>query len=115
MKTQEEIEAFAREAAKGIKTQADLSDFTRMLTKITVEAALNAELSDHLGHDKYGESESGNYRNGSGSKQLITEDGCIDIETPRDRLGSFEPKLLRSARHALHQWTTRSSACMPRA
>ena len=37
-----ELEAFAREAAKSLKTEKDLSDFSRMLKKITVEAALNA-------------------------------------------------------------------------
>ena len=37
------LEAFAKEAAKGIKTQQDLAEFSQILTKITVEAALNAE------------------------------------------------------------------------
>lgn len=49
----EELEAFAREAAKSLKTEQDLNDFSQMLTKITVEAALNAELDDHLGYDKH--------------------------------------------------------------
>ncbi len=43
-----ELEAFAKQAAKSIKTEADLTDFRRMLTKVTVEAALNAELDEHL-------------------------------------------------------------------
>ena len=47
------LEAFAREAAKGIKTEKDLSDFSQMLTKITVETALGVELNDHLGYDKH--------------------------------------------------------------
>jgi len=50
----EEIEALAREAAKGIKTEKDLCDFSRMLKKITVETALNAELDNHLGYDRHG-------------------------------------------------------------
>ncbi|PSU78584.1 IS256 family transposase, partial [Photobacterium phosphoreum] len=40
----QELEAFAKEAAKGLKSHQDLLDFSQMLTKITVEAALNAEL-----------------------------------------------------------------------
>lgn len=48
-----ELEAFAREAAKGLKTEKDLNEFSQMLTKVTVEAALNAELDDHLGYDKH--------------------------------------------------------------
>ena len=48
-----ELEAFAREAAKSIESEKDLSDFSKMLKKITVEAALNAELDNHLGYDKH--------------------------------------------------------------
>ncbi len=40
------LEAFAREAAKSIKTESDLDDFRKMLTKVTVETALNAELDE---------------------------------------------------------------------
>jgi putative transposase len=43
-----ELLAFAKEAAKSMKTEKDLSDFSRMLRKVTVEAALGAELDDHL-------------------------------------------------------------------
>ena len=47
MKT-EELKQIALAAAKNIKTQQDLAEFQQMLTKVTVEAALNAELDDHL-------------------------------------------------------------------
>lgn len=46
------LKALAAELAKGLKTEADLNLFSRMLTKLTVETALNAELTDHLGHEK---------------------------------------------------------------
>lgn len=46
----EDLETFACKAAKGLKTQEDLNDFQIMLTKVTVEAALYAELDDHLGY-----------------------------------------------------------------
>ena len=39
----------ANELAKGLKTQHDLNDFTKMLTKLAVETALNTELTEHLG------------------------------------------------------------------
>ncbi len=48
-----ELEAFAREAAKSIKTEKDLGNFTQMLAKVAVEAALNVEFDDHLGYEKY--------------------------------------------------------------
>ncbi len=63
MTKREELEALAQEAAKGIKTQEDLSEFRRMLTRITVEAALNAELDAHLGYDKHSHSDNPNKRN----------------------------------------------------
>ncbi len=68
-----ELETFAREAAKSIKTEKDLSDFSRMLKKVTVETALNAELDDHLGYDKHETSNNTNSRNGYSSKTLISK------------------------------------------
>lgn len=91
----DELEAFAREAAKGIKTQKDLAEFSKILTKVTVEAALGAELDDHLGYSKYDSSPSGNSRNGYTSKRLKTEDGEFILDTPRDRTGEFEPQLVK--------------------
>ena len=43
-----DLEAFAKEAAKSIKTESDLDTFRQMLTKVTVEAVLNTELDEHL-------------------------------------------------------------------
>ena len=67
-----ELEAFAREAAKSIKTEKDLSDFSRILKKVTVETALNAELDEYLGYDKHESSDNSNSRNGHSSKTLIS-------------------------------------------
>ena len=66
-----------------------------MLTTITVEAALNAELDDHLGYSKHELSSSENSRNGFTSKTLITEDGQFEIDTPGGRNGSFEPQIVQ--------------------
>lgn len=90
-----ELEAFAKQAAKSIKTEADLTDFRKMLTKVTVEAALNAELDEHLGYSRHEQSSSGNYRNGHSPKTIRTEDGEVDLDTPRDRNSSFEPQLVK--------------------
>lgn len=91
----EQLEAFAREAAKSIKTESDLNDFRQMLTKITVETALNTELDEHLGYDRHEQSSTENSRNGYSSKTLITEDGSFEVNAPRDRDGSFEPQLVK--------------------
>ena len=67
------------------------------LTKRLVERAMEVELTDHLGYGRHQEPPggSGNTRNGATSKTLSTEHGPVEIRTPRDRDGSFEPKLVR--------------------
>ena len=90
-----DLEAFAREAAKGIKTEKDLTDMRAMLTKVMVEAALSAELDDHLGYRKHEQSSSENSRNGVTRKTVRTEDGQFELDTPRDRQGDFEPQLVK--------------------
>jgi transposase-like protein len=61
-----------------------------------IERALGGELSDHLGYEKGDPAGrgSGNSRNGTSAKTVLTEDGEIDIAVPRDRAGSFEPLLI---------------------
>ncbi|MEA7511801.1 transposase [Salmonella enterica subsp. enterica] len=46
---EKKLKALAVELTKGLKTEADLNPFSRMLTKLTVETVLNAELADHPG------------------------------------------------------------------
>ena len=93
----EKLKALAAELAKDVKTEADLNALSRELLKLTVETALNAELTDHLGYDKHGDSKParGNARNGSTPKRLKGQHGEVEIQTPRDRQGSFEPQLVR--------------------
>ena len=58
---------------------------------------MEVELTDHLGYEPHQEPPggAGNTRNGSTPKTLITEQGEVRIETPRDRNGSFEPRIVR--------------------
>jgi putative transposase len=67
------------------------------LTKRLVERAMEVELTDHLGYELHSEPPggTGNTRNGSTSKRLIAESGEVQIRTPRDRGGSFDPKIVR--------------------
>ena len=92
---EKKLQALATELAKGIKTEADLNQFSRMLTKLTVETALNAELTDHLRHEKNTPKTGTNTRNGYSSKTLLIDDGEITLNTPRDREGTFEPPLIK--------------------
>src|SRR5688572_30670129 len=68
----------------------------KQLTKAILERAMHAELTDHLGYEKHDSAgyNSGNSRNGKSRKKLKGEFGEIEVETPRDRDGSFEPKIL---------------------
>ena len=68
----------------------------KQLTKAILERALQAEMTQHLGHKKNQliGNESGNARNGSSKKTLKGDFGALPIEIPRDREGTFEPKLI---------------------
>lgn len=92
---EKKLKALADELAKGLKTEADLNQFSRMLTKLTVETALNAELTDHPGHEKNATKSGSNTRNGYSSKTLLCDDGEIELNTPRDRENTFEPQLIK--------------------
>ena len=71
------------------------------LTKDVLETALDAELSEHLGYEKHERSEAVNARNGARAKKLLTEVGPVEIDVPRDRDGSFDPKIVRKHQRRL--------------
>lgn len=64
--------------------------------KALIERALGAELSHHLGFTPGGTKPdaAANHRNGSTGKTVLTDDGPLRIEVPRDRAGNFEPLLI---------------------
>jgi len=67
------------------------------LTKRLVERAMEVELTDHVGYEPHQEPPggAGNTRNGTTPKTLVTEHGKVEIDAPRDRDGSFQPKIVR--------------------
>lgn len=68
----------------------------KQLTKALLERALSAELTEHVGYEKHdvAGNNSGNSRNGKTKKGLKGDFGEIELETPRDRNGSFEPQII---------------------
>ena len=68
----------------------------KQLTKMLVERALEAEMTEHLGHDRSEAvtNDTGNARNGHSGKTLKGDFGELPLEIPRDRQGSFEPQLV---------------------
>ncbi|WP_157570804.1 IS256 family transposase [Microtetraspora malaysiensis] len=73
------------------------------LTKLVLESALEGEITDHLGYDKHDPAGhgSGNTRNGTRTKTVITDVGPVEIAVPRDRDASFEPKIVRKRQRRL--------------
>jgi transposase-like protein len=74
------------------------------LTKDVLEASLEAEMSEHLGYDKHdpaGREKGSNSRNGTRSKEVLTDVGPVEIDVPRDRDGSFEPRIVKKRQRRL--------------
>jgi transposase-like protein len=108
------IEELAREVAEGSKTIADVNGVLRRLMKSTMERMLDTEMDVHLGRrgvvignasddppegsvaaeEGTDKTRPGNRRNGRSSKRVQGELGEFQIETPRDRLGTFEPQVI---------------------
>jgi len=76
--------------------QSEFETSYRALKKAIIERAMNAEMNQHLGYN-YGDPKpvgQSNQRNGTSGKTVITDDGSIDIDVPRDREGRFEPLII---------------------
>ena len=67
----------------------------RLLKKLSVEAALNAEMTRHPGYEKNQSRPGANSRNSYSTKIVITGDGPLELRTPRDRDGTFEPQRVK--------------------
>ena len=81
---------------QGPMTAEAIQDVSMAFKKALIERALGGELSHHLGYAPGGDKPAmaDNHRNGSTGKTVLTEDGPLRIEVPRDREGSFEPLLI---------------------
>ena len=75
----------------------------KQLTKRLVENALEGEMTEHLGYEPHASEgrNTGNSRNGKGEKTVHTENGSVEIDVPRDRAGTFAPKLVRKRQRRL--------------
>ena len=81
---------------KGPMTAEAVEDASRAFKKALIERALGAEMSHHLGYTAGADRPDAatNHRNGKSGKTVLTDDGPLRIEVPRDRQGEFEPKLI---------------------
>ena len=88
------------ELLAGYKKPEDIigeNGLLKQLTKALLERAMNAELTEHVGYEKHDPAgyNSGNSRNGASKKKLRGDFGEMELETPRDRNGTFEPAIVR--------------------
>src|SRR6186997_103095 len=88
------IARLAGRAREGGLQLAGEGGLLAQLTKRLVESALEGEITDHLGYGR-------NSRNGHRSKTVLTEVGPVEIDVPRDRDGSFEPKIVAKRKRRL--------------
>ena len=75
----------------------------QQLTKRVLESALEGEITDHLGYEKHDAAGrgSGNSRNGTRAKTVLTDVGPVQVRVPRDSAGSFEPQIVRKRQRRL--------------
>jgi transposase-like protein len=95
-------ELVARAQADGVSISGE-GGLLAQLTKIVLESSLRGEMDAHLGYDKHDPAgrDGGNSRNGTRSKTVLTEAGPVEITVPRDRDGSFEPRIVRKRQRRL--------------
>ena len=79
-----------------VKSMDDYQSLMKDVFKRVAERALQAEMTQHLGYDKHAVTgrNTGNSRNGVSRKTIIADDGYVEIDTPRDREGSFAPQFI---------------------
>lgn len=95
-------ELVGRVQAEGLQLTGE-GGLLQQLTKRLLESALEGEITDHLGYDRHDPAgkNGGNSRNGTRSKTVLTDVGPVEITVPRDREGSFEPKIVRKRQRRL--------------
>ncbi len=77
----------------------------KQLTKTVLKAALNEEMTEHLGYEKHDPAGAGtgNVCNGTRGKTVLTENtGQVEIDVPRDRVGTFDPQIVRKRQRRLN-------------
>ena len=81
---------------KGPMSQHEVEELCRSLKKAVIERAMSAEMNQHLGYEPGDAKPAGqsNQRNGTSGKTVLTDDGPVRIEVPRDREGSFDPLII---------------------
>ena len=114
---EQDLQDMANKVAGEFQTESDFEVFMKAWSKQFLESSLEGEMDDHLGYEKpeaRGKSTrkkheekarvsgTGNSRNGKTSKRVRSEHGELEIDAPRDRNGSFEPKVSAKRQSRTH-------------
>ena len=94
MTKETELKKLAEQMAKHVGSFEDIKAFQKELMQSFIDTALEAEMEDHLGYPKHEKADKQNKRNGHTKKTVRSDTGDLEISTPRDREGSFEPVLV---------------------
>ena len=94
-------------AAGGTKAFYKQHDIIKELTRATYQALLDAEMEEHLGYEKNDREskDTPNSRNGKGSKKIRGDFGEVELETPRDRKGTFDPQIVKKRQSSVGNFT----------
>jgi len=88
------VEKRQSEGASSQQIEAESGSLIKQLQKRLYQSVLQGEMSDHLGYKKGAEPPTENRRNGTSKKTLLSDQGKVEIDVPRDRQGKFEPQLI---------------------
>jgi putative transposase len=101
-------ELLGRAQAEGVELLGP-DGLLSQVTKAVLERALGEEMTHHLGYEKHDPAGrgSGNSRNGSSGKRLLTDIGGVDLDVPRDRNGTFAPQIVRKGQTRLDGFNDR--------
>ena len=88
-----------------IQDGSDVKNIMRDMMSVLLEGALDGELDDSLGYNKYDykNKDTGNSRNGHSNKTMHTSYGDMEMEIPRDRKGEYEPQIIKKYQNTLTQ------------
>lgn len=78
-----------------IESAEDIQSALKDLLGGTIKSMMESEMDEHLGYDRYGRCDNGNYRNGTKKKKVRSAYGEFEIDVPQDRNGSFEPQIVK--------------------
>ncbi len=108
-------ELLGKAAAEGVELLGP-GGLLSQVTRVVLERALAEEMTGHLGYEKHDPAGrgSGNSRNGTTPKTVLTEVGSVDLAVPRDRAGSFEPQIVRKGQTRLDGFNERIIALYAR-